>query len=189
MSLIQTLKNKLNVARKEGKTVEMSRLQVVLGDATMLEGKKGTITDQEVENIIRVAITNNNKTIHAVKKVMVEAILGKNPVREDGTPFDLKDNLQEAEAVARQSPDAVYHMTNADVIVSKVQDENAYLTEFLPKTLSVQEIKEALGEMQEAIKSAPKEGQAMGIAMKFVKTKGLVALGDDVSAAVKELRQ
>ena len=39
-----------------------------------------------------------------------------------------------------------------------------------------------------ALKGAKNDGQATGLAMKHLKQKGLAVLGEDVAAAVKQLR-
>jgi uncharacterized protein YqeY len=62
------------------------------------------------------------------------------------------------------------------------------LSAFLPKSLSVEAILEALNPVRDAIVAAGNEGQATGIAMKLLKTQGAVVTGKDVSLAVKQLR-
>lgn len=62
------------------------------------------------------------------------------------------------------------------------------LSTFLPKSLSVDEIAEALTSVADAIKSAGNDGQATGVAMKQLKSIGAVVSGKDVSVAVKRIR-
>jgi uncharacterized protein YqeY len=62
------------------------------------------------------------------------------------------------------------------------------LTELLPKGLSLDEIKALLAPVADAIKAAPNDGAATGVAMKHLKTTGARAAGNDVAAAVKALR-
>src|SRR5262245_29859979 len=71
---------------------------------------------------------------------------------------------------------------------TKLEAENALLQTFLPRTLSVAEIVTELAAVADAIKGAKNDGQATGAAMKHLKGKGLKVLGDDVAAAVKQLR-
>jgi uncharacterized protein YqeY len=66
--------------------------------------------------------------------------------------------------------------------------ENEILSTFLPKSLSVSDIVAALVPVADAIKSAGNDGQATGVAMKHLKTLGVVVNGKDVSAAVRQLR-
>jgi hypothetical protein len=66
-------------------------------------------------------------------------------------------------------------------------DELALIREWVPPTLSPEQIVEALAPVSEAIKAAPKEGMAMGIAMKAL--AGQQVESDDVKAAIAALRQ
>lgn len=70
----------------------------------------------------------------------------------------------------------------------RLKTENAYLTSLLPTTLTVEEIKVALAEIKDDLLAA-KAGAAVGVAMKFLKPKGLKVLGDDVKIAVEQLKQ
>lgn len=70
----------------------------------------------------------------------------------------------------------------------RLNKENVYLTSLLPTTLTVEEIKVALAEIQDQLMAA-KGGAAVGLAMKFLKPKGLKVLGDDVKLAVEQLKQ
>lgn len=66
--------------------------------------------------------------------------------------------------------------------------EREVLAAFLPRALSVAEIVEQLSGVADAIRTAAGEGQATGVAMKELKTQGLVVPGKDVGAAVRFLR-
>jgi uncharacterized protein YqeY len=66
--------------------------------------------------------------------------------------------------------------------------ENVYLETLLPKTLDRAAIRKELGPVAAELKGAKSDGQATGLAMKHLKQKGLAVLGEDVAAAVKELR-
>jgi uncharacterized protein len=66
--------------------------------------------------------------------------------------------------------------------------ENAYLETLLPKTLDQAAIRQELEPIAGDLKAAKNDGQATGLAMKHLKQKGLAVLGEDVAAAVKQLR-
>jgi uncharacterized protein len=66
--------------------------------------------------------------------------------------------------------------------------ENAILSELLPKGLSADDIKALLAPVAEAIRAAPNDGQATGVAMKHLKSQGATAGGADVAQAVRALR-
>ena len=62
------------------------------------------------------------------------------------------------------------------------------LSALLPKGLSVDDLALALAPVAEAIRAAKSDGQATGIAMKHMKSVGGTFTGQDVGAAVKQLR-
>lgn len=65
-------------------------------------------------------------------------------------------------------------------------EELALLREWVPAALTAEQVKEALAPVAEQIKAAPKEGMAMGIAMKAL--AGRQVDSDDVKAAIAVLR-
>ncbi|MGZ3319146.1 MAG: GatB/YqeY domain-containing protein [Isosphaeraceae bacterium] len=67
------------------------------------------------------------------------------------------------------------------------EEELALLREWVPPTLGPEQIAAALVSVRDQIKAAPKEGMAMGIAMKAL--AGQQVESDDVKAAVASLRQ
>jgi uncharacterized protein len=66
-------------------------------------------------------------------------------------------------------------------------EELALIREWVPPTLTPEQINEALAPVAGPIKAAPKEGMAMGIAMKAL--AGQAVDSDDVKAAITALRQ
>ena len=65
-------------------------------------------------------------------------------------------------------------------------EELALLRDWVPPTLTAEQIQEALTAVADQIKAAPKEGMAMGIAMKTL--AGQQVDSDDVKAAIAALR-
>jgi uncharacterized protein len=66
-------------------------------------------------------------------------------------------------------------------------EEIALIQEWLPPTLSPEQIAAALAPVADQIKAAPKEGMAMGLAMKTL--AGQPVDSDDVKTAVAAIRQ
>ena len=66
-------------------------------------------------------------------------------------------------------------------------EELALILEWVPPALGLDQIAEALAPVAAQIKAAPKEGMAMGIAMKSL--AGQPVESDDVKAVVASLRQ
>jgi uncharacterized protein YqeY len=65
-------------------------------------------------------------------------------------------------------------------------EEVALIAEWVPASLTPEQIAEALAPVLEQIKAAPKEGMAMGLAMKAL--AGQPVDSDDVKAAVATIR-
>jgi uncharacterized protein YqeY len=76
--------------------------------------------------------------------------------------------------------------------VAKLNEENAILDSFLPKTLSVLEIKDVFNFSSTCIvndiKSAKNDGQATGIAIKWFKQFQIAVENNDIAAVVREMR-
>jgi uncharacterized protein len=71
--------------------------------------------------------------------------------------------------------------------VSFSPEELVLIREWVPTSLGQEQIKELLAPVAEAIRSAPKEGQAMGVAMKAL--AGQTVDSDDVRAVISAIRQ
>jgi uncharacterized protein len=69
-----------------------------------------------------------------------------------------------------------------------LEREIAYLKGLLPQTLDSAAIVAALEPVRAEVRNAKNDGQATGVAMKHLKSQGLKALGQDVSAAVQAIR-
>ena len=65
-------------------------------------------------------------------------------------------------------------------------EELELIRRWVPPTMGPEQIREALAPVVDQIKAAPKEGMAMGLAMKAL--AGQPADADDVKAAIVELR-
>jgi uncharacterized protein YqeY len=66
--------------------------------------------------------------------------------------------------------------------------ENAYLESLLPAVLDRASIRKELEPVAADLKAAKNDGQATGVAMKHLRQKGLAVQGEEVAAAVKEIR-
>lgn len=65
-------------------------------------------------------------------------------------------------------------------------EELALIRDWVPPVLGIEQIKEALAPLAEQLRAAPKDGMAMGIAMKSL--AGQAVESEDVKAAVDEFR-
>lgn len=71
---------------------------------------------------------------------------------------------------------------------SQLRREIEVLSEFLPKTLSEDDVVALLAAVADAVRAAPNDGAATGVAMKHLKQSGASVDGKVVSAAVKRVR-
>ena len=69
-----------------------------------------------------------------------------------------------------------------------LEQESEILKSLLPAALGAAEIEAALSPVADQIRAAKSDGQATGIAMKELKSKGAEVDGKDVAAAVARLR-
>lgn len=82
----------------------------------------------------------------------------------------------------------IKHNQQSHASYATLNKENLYLSSLLPVTLSQAQIKQELMLIASEIKAAPKEGAAIGMAVKFLSKSSGVALGADVKAVVQEMR-
>ena len=99
---------------------------------------------------------------------------------------------EEALAILRKllksNEETLASTTDAEKRAVLVQ-EMEILATYLPKSLSLDEIVQALAPVSAQIKAAASDGQATGIAMKQLKSGALVVNGKDVTLAIKQLRK
>jgi uncharacterized protein YqeY len=80
------------------------------------------------------------------------------------------------------------HHRGEDPRVPVLEREIALLKSLLPQTLDAAAIIKALEAVRADIQGAKNDGQATGLAMKHLKGLSLNVQGQDVAAAVKEIR-
>lgn len=97
--------------------------------------------------------------------------------RGDGTEVSDEEAIKKMRGVLKEA---------AGGPTSFSPDEIALIKEWVPANLSVDQIEEKLSTVAESIKAAPKEGMAMGIAMKAL--AGLPVDSADVKEAVARIR-
>lgn len=116
---------------------------------------------------------------------MAEARSGEKPTDEQVEKIIRKTLLGNQETLALLTQKG---MTASDNF-AKLTTESALLESLLPKTLTVDAIVGLLAAVADAVKAAKNDGQATGVAMKHLKGQGARVLGEDVTQAVKKLRQ
>lgn len=102
-----------------------------------------------------------------------------------------KGDDEESQAILRKLIKSTEETLGSETDAEKravLERERAVLAEFLPKSLDVPAIVEMLTAVHTAIRAAGNDGQATGVAMKELKSKGAVVNGKDVALAVRQVR-
>lgn len=134
-----------------------------------------------------------------LKKAMFAAMKAKNTAEKEILRVALGEitktgdepNDSEVQAILRKiikSNREALAATESETQKEQLEAEIAVLERYLPQTLSVEQIKEALSGVADQIKAAPNQGPAMGIAMKALKAAGAEADAPDVAKAVGQIR-
>jgi uncharacterized protein YqeY len=143
-----------------------------------------------------------------LQAMLQEAIKSKNEVARDALRLIMGEVSTRRARTGKEPADAEVHAIIRSMIANnnetrkeleqrgqttheaygRIPQENAYLDGLLPRTLDQAAIGKELASIAAELKGAKNDGQATGLAMKHLKQKGLAVLGEDVSAAVKQLR-
>ncbi|MBX2810284.1 MAG: GatB/YqeY domain-containing protein [Myxococcales bacterium] len=126
--------------------------------------------DDLTKNILRVALGEIQKAEYT----------GDGDITDEAGHKIIRKIIASNEATIEASP--------SDETKADLAKENVVLLALVPTQLSVSQIAEALVPIQEALKSAPSDGPAMGMAMKHLKSVGAAVDGDSVRAALSQIR-
>jgi uncharacterized protein YqeY len=124
------------------------------------------------------------KAGRAVEKEILRTAMGEITIQE-------KTGDDEVRAILRKllkSNQETLALATDEGQRATLAEENAILQEFLPKTLGVDAIVEALAPVRDAIREARNDGQAMGVAARHLKAGGHATETDDVKAAIARVR-
>lgn len=105
-------------------------------------------------------------------------------------PLDEKQAQQIVRKMAKSTEETIAgYETRGDAAgLEKARAELTVLKSLLPQTLSAAEIAARLEAVADAVRAAPNDGAATGVAMKHLKGQGAVVDGKDVAQAVRDLR-
>jgi uncharacterized protein len=142
-----------------------------------------TIAD-EISKQIKLAM----KAGDVVTREVLRVALGEMQTLEART-----GSLSDAEAASIvrkliKSNDETMAATGDEGARATLRRENEVLRGLLPATLGVDQIVEALAGVAAAVRAAPNDGAATGVAMKALKAASAEVTGKDVSEAVRRLR-
>ncbi len=150
-------------------------------------------------------LLRNIMLLEIMKRLLIAAIKDKDQPRRDimrlviadiEADHKRKDDDSWAESVIRKhiktNNESLAFYNEGDHFYGTLTTQNLMLGSLLPTTLSLDEI-EALflnsnGNEIEQIQAVEKEGQAMGIAMKFLKSQDAKVASEDVKASIVKWR-
>lgn len=127
------------------------------------------------------------KTRHVVRKNILRVVMGELSTIEGRTGKKSNDaeTVKVIKKIVQSNQETQKYLDAGSERYNILSEENGILESLLPKTLSVDEIVQILSTVD--VKT-PKEGQAIGIAVKYLATNGHTAAGEDVAAAVRKIR-
>jgi uncharacterized protein len=134
-------------------------------------------------------ITSSVKEGDTVARDVLRLALGEIQTAEARKSATLSD--EEAAVALRKlvkSNEETLGLTTDGERAAALKKEIEVLSSLLPKGMSVDEIVAALSSQVDAIKAAKADGQAVGVAMKHLKSTGASVTGNDVQVAVKKIR-
>jgi uncharacterized protein YqeY len=126
--------------------------------------------DQVTRNVLGVALG----------EIQTAEARANRPLQEDEATAILRKLVKSNEETLALSSDRA----GADVLRREVE----VLSALLPRTLSFEQIVEALSPVADAIRASKADGAAMGAAMKHLKASGAAVDAGDVRRAVQRLR-
>jgi uncharacterized protein YqeY len=129
------------------------------------------------------------KAGNVVEKEILRVALGE--ITTEAARDGRRGDDEEARAILRKlikSNEESLAAGPSDERRATLSEENRILGEFLPKTLGIEDIVDALAPVRDAVRAAGNEGQATGVAMKHLKSLGASVNGKDVAEAVKRVR-
>lgn len=120
-----------------------------------------------------------------VEKEIIRTVIGE-ATATGGDPDD--DKVTQVIRKLVKSNEETLKLSSDEEARQQLERELLVLKEFMPRSLGVEEIKERLTGVADAIRAAGNEGQAMGVAMKALKAEGAEVEAKDVKSAVAQLR-
>ena len=136
---------------------------------------------------IKARITQAMKEKDEAARDVLRLAFGESQTAEANQGRPLKD--EEVAAILRKLVKSNEETLSLGGEDPKLRHEIAVLQSLLPKSMTPEQIAEALASQAEAIRAAKNDGQAMGVAMKHLKASGATVEANDVTAAVRKIRE
>lgn len=151
---------------------------------TMRKGDRTMLLDE-----IKARMFKAMKAGSVVEKEILKVAMGE--ITTDAARPGKKGDDDETRAILKKlvkSNEETLAQTEDEAKKATLREEIAVLSDFLPKSLSEDDVVAALAPVADGIRAAGNDGQATGVAMKHLKSIGATVDGKVVSAAVKKIR-
>lgn len=139
-----------------------------------------------IKETIRKQITDATKLRAEVQKNVLKVVLGDIELQESRYGKQLTDD--EVYRIIRKTLEGVETMLTYKPNDPKFEAEKATLKGLLPKEFAAEDLQTVLSSKVDEIKAAKNDGQATGIAMKFLKERNISVDGNVVKKLVTEIR-
>ena len=142
---------------------------------------------------IKTQIKEGMKARDSAKTGLLRLILGQ--AQQDGDEGDknveaiirkmIKNNNQTAESMRESGVTEV--IGGSMPAAALISAENDLMETFIPKSMTVGDIKSFISDNDINVQGAPNQGAAMGLVMKALKSSGATVQGSDVKTAVSDI--
>jgi hypothetical protein len=139
-----------------------------------------------LKETIRKQIVEATKLKMEAQKNVLKVVLGDIELQESRYGKQLTDD--ECYRTIRKTLQGVEEMLTYKPNDPKFEAEKATLNSLLPKQLDSNDLKFTLSSKVDEIKAAKNDGQATGVAMKFLKERNISVDGNAVKKLVSEIR-
>jgi hypothetical protein len=139
-----------------------------------------------LQETIRKQIVLAMKTKMENQKNVLKVILGEMDLQASRSEKQLTD--EDGYRIIRKTLQGVEEMLTYKPNDPKYEAEKATLKLLLPKEFTAEDLKFILSSKVDEIKAAKNDGQATGIAMKFMKERNIIVDGSAVKKVVTEIR-
>jgi len=136
-------------------------------------------------------LTEARRNKQGFEMSLLQTLIGDADLHRAKTGKDVNDD--EMEKIIRKmikGIDETIQLVKQDSsVLPKLKQEKTYVNTLAGEVLSQEQIKVYLQEIKNELVAAKSDGQATGLAVKYLKSKNLKALGNDVGVVVSSLRK
>lgn len=140
----------------------------------------------EIRTRLTAAMKNQNDIERSVMRLILSEVSRLKPESQDFLDNDIKKIVKK---LIQSNEETLELMPVGSNNRNRLIDENHILGSLVPVVISAQEIKDLLDDdTRSEIINSKKDGQAIGVCIKFLKKYNLEFNGEDVKTIVQEIR-